>query len=322
MGDCTPIVLDRMIIDQQRVYSERLALREVLHPRILHRLGGCLCEYKKMFRPSNPREVRKPLTEPPPGSGTLPILMLGLDPWILEKFTKILHSDLVYRSTWQADMPMESKVEILKKLEVKDLVEMNQAFGGTVAIPGSDMYTRDGDFVETSLQSLEGKSFQAIVVDDTDILNERVVQEFVKRHYEENNTSVVILSIEGVFNISPLNSLFGVSWRSTSYTKESLMLTPAGERLLKRAAFPEIRKYTKALFVQSSNVDEHLFVQYVDPEDYEEEIPDPIPGSPVVCHIDGDRAVSYFGFVNSLDIDYGSVILRLCYAAQHAASGN
>jgi hypothetical protein len=51
----------------------------------------------------------------------------------------------------------------------------------------------------------------------------------------------------------------------------------------------------------------------------DDEPPTPGSGSPVVTHIDDDglKSVSYFGFVNGLDVSYGHIILRLCYAAHH-----
>jgi hypothetical protein len=66
-------------------------------------------------------------------------------------------------------------------------------------------------------------------------------------------------------------------------------------------------------------------MEHVYPEDFEnsdsdvenDPVPDPAPGSPVVTHIDGVKSISFFGFVNSLDVSCRASIHRLCYAAYH-----
>jgi ribonuclease HI len=82
-------------------------------------------------------------------------------------------------------------------------------------------------------------------------------------------------------------------------------------------AFPFGHQYVKANFVVGEG---ELFTEYQHPEDYEDEEdfpdgpPPPDPGSPVVTLLGKDKSVSYFGFVNPLDVSYGSILLKLCYA--------
>ena len=42
--------------------------------------------------------------------------------------------------------------------------------------------------------------------------------------------------------------------------------------------------------------------------------PPPTPGSPVIMSLGESKSVSYFGFSNPLDVSYGAIMLKLCYA--------
>ena len=59
-------------------------------------------------------------------------------------------------------------------------------------------------------------------------------------------------------------------------------------------------------------------MEYIDPEDYEDdsdydEPPSANKYSPVVMHCGGPNGgrISYFGFVNDLDVSWGDIILKL-----------
>mmetsp|Transcript_25824 Transcript_25824/g.43867 ORF Transcript_25824/g.43867 Transcript_25824/m.43867 type:complete len:133 (+) Transcript_25824:730-1128(+) len=53
---------------------------------------------------------------------------------------------------------------------------------------------------------------------------------------------------------------------------------------------------------------------YEDEEDYPDGPPPPTPGSPVIMSLGESKSVSYFGFSNPLDVSYGAIMLKLCYA--------
>jgi hypothetical protein len=175
--------------------------------------------------------------------------------------------------------------------------------------------------------------FQAIIVDDSSFVYESDVRDFVVEQYNRL-TSVVYMAIEGIYDLSLLQRAFGVDWRLAAYTKRNAQLTANGLRIIGRKAFPFHDQYTKANYVSSAgHVDEELFTEFVNPDDYKDElededsdydqgIPTPSPGSPVLTSIDGNRSVSYYGFVNPLDVSHGAIILRLCYAAMHHNSGH
>ncbi|KAL7492939.1 hypothetical protein ACHAWT_003336 [Skeletonema menzelii] len=78
-----------------------------------------------------------------------------------------------------------------------------------------------------------------------------------------------------------------------------------------------MKQYSKAHFIVGGG---ELFTEYLCPEDYEDEEdypdgpPPPTPGSTVITSLGESKSVSYFGFANSLDVSYGAILLKLCYA--------
>jgi hypothetical protein len=197
------------------------------------------------------------------------------------------------------------------------------------------------------LEPYRNRPYQAIVVDDSTMVHEEELAKFVSNKYRTQQTSVVVMAVEGLFNLRLYREMFGVDWRFVAYTKRTVQLTDLGRQIITADAFLPDNLYVKACFVEAASSGPEpttsgaLFVEHVDPRDYGDEYssdeddaqmsgvrpapvpPPPSPGSPVVCSIQGGKSASYFGFVNSLDVSYGAIVLtvRLCYAAQHAAAG-
>ena len=176
-----------------------------------------------------------------------------------------------------------------------------------------------GEVDENKLTELNGYEYQAIVVDDTCFIREPHISHFVTKKYREEGVSVVIMALEGIFDLLPLRNAFDVDWKFAAYTKRTIRLTAAGEAIVGTATFPGKIKYIKANFVHGGQGEE-MFIEHQYPGDYEDEEdypdgpPPPAPGSPVVMKTEGNKSVSYFGFVNILDVNYGAIIIRLCYA--------
>jgi hypothetical protein len=290
-----------------------------------------------MFKPLPKEPKSRPFTRPPPVP-TLPCrptLLLGLPGYVLPALDDVLRNDLMYSSgsSWNWNrLGDDVKLQILRMCDGDALLRMNQAWGGTSVVSQSDLYDRDGEVIESALAPHHNVEYQAIVVDDTSMVHEPVVARFVADKFQTEDTSVVIMSLEGIFDLRAYLEHFGVNWHFAAYTKRYVRLTDRGHQILSTDAFLPTHEYTKAAFVEGlgeGGENDALFEEYVDPRDYEDEssdeegggrVPPPSPGSPVVCSVVGNKSVSYFGFVNDLDVSYGAIILRLCYAAQHAAA--
>lgn len=128
----------------------------------------------------------------------------------------------------------------------------------------------------------------------------------------------MIAATMGVFSVPRKVSAmfeFASPWTFNSCTKKDVTTTPLGRQILGNA-FPVDRVYTKANFIGAPKED-CLFEQYIRTADYEgdsdyDEIPSPDQDSPIVRHCDpAGGMVFYFGFVNSLDISFGDIFLKL-----------
>jgi hypothetical protein len=305
--------------------------------------------------PNSKREpTSTPLSGPPPVRlPCKPTLVLGLHPYFSGELGDVYRNDLVYCSTSRAmkliPEGLEEKGSLLKIFQYLDgttLKNLSKAVGGTQIVDRDDLYlynNKGGRGVnEALLSSLATQKYQAIICADSFLssllLDEKeVVGRFIQQQYYEKGVSVVIMGTEHIFNFAYAETLFGVSWSVPAYTKRDVQLTDAGEIILSRSAFPSKSKYTKSHFVVGDG--EELFSEFIDVAYYESEMaeynarieagedpsticePDPIPrvepGSPVITHIADNKSLSYFGFANSLDVSYGAIILRLCFAAQH-----
>mmetsp|Transcript_10778 Transcript_10778/g.16284 ORF Transcript_10778/g.16284 Transcript_10778/m.16284 type:complete len:628 (+) Transcript_10778:80-1963(+) len=136
--------------------------------------------------------------------------------------------------------------------------------------------------------------------------------------------SVVVAATMGIFTVpQQLSKMFGFGssspWAFSCYTKKCLTTTLMGSEILGDIV-PSGKRYiyTKANFIQAPE-EECLFVEYIDPEDYEDDSdydnggpPMPEKDSPVVTHRGSSGGtLSYFGFVNDLDVSYGHIMMKL-----------
>lgn len=286
-------------------------------------------------RPREPKSRPFSRRPPVPALPCRPTLLLGLPDWVPSDLDDVLRNDLMYSSasSWNWNRLGDGiKLQILQMCDADTLLLMTQAWGGTSILSQSDLYDEAGEVIEAALAPHQSVEYQAIVVDDTSMVHEPIVARFVANKFQTEETSVVIMSLEGIFDLRTYSEHFGVNWHFAAYTKRYIQLTDRGHQILSTDAFLPAHEYTKAAFVESQGEggeNDALFVEYVDPRDYEDEssdedgggrVPPPSPGSPVVCSVVGNKSVSYFGFVNPLDVSYGAIMLRLCYAAQHAAA--
>lgn len=258
---------------------------------------------------------------------TLPILIIGLpcgDEWG-KYLSDILIHDLIHSSTStfmkddDASSKNDMKQQILSYLEGKDLLGLSRKHNGTVILSESEVLDQSTGNVDMErFGELEQSEYQAVIVDDTCFVREPDITRFVMQKYNKGS-SVIIMAIEGLFDLSAMNNNFGVNWKLSAYTKRDIKLTQTGKKII-GDGFSFDQKYTKSHFVTGGSGEE-LFEEYQYPENYEDEEdypdgpPPPQPGSPVVTALKGSKSVSYFGFVNPLDVSYGAILLKLCYAA-------
>ncbi|KAL7546412.1 hypothetical protein ACHAWF_009749 [Thalassiosira exigua] len=221
-----------------------------------------------------------PLKLRPSGYSCKPILIIGLPDERAEYLSHILMHDLLYASTStymdNAD-DHANKLNKLSSLDGSSLLSLTRVYGGAKFWPDTEVLDQETGKVDMEkLQEIEKGEYQAIIVDDTCYIREPDITAFVTEKYE-GETSVAIMGIEGIFNLSLLHRRFDVDWQIAAYTARD----------------------------------------FEDEEDYPDgpPPPEPEPGSAAVSAIRGSKSVSYFGFVNPLDVDYGSILLKLCYAA-------
>lgn len=76
-------------------------------------------------------------------------------------------------------------------------------------------------------------------------------------------------------------------------------------------------QYVKAHFIVGGG---ELFTEYLCPEDYEDEEDSTNTRIARITSLGDSKSVSYFGFANPLDVSYGAIMLKLCYATapQHS----
>jgi len=250
-----------------------------------------------------------------------PILMIGLPSnatWA-ESMSHILIHNLLYASTstyMNGGSDYEDKLKHLLSLKGDDLLLLaNDHVASTIVSETQIYYPKSYDVNKEQLRQLEKEDYQAVIVDDTCFIREPDLTAFVMKHYAKG-ASVAVMAIEGIFDLSALNRKFQVNWKNAGYTARSIELNYLGKQIL-GDAFPSSHQYVKANFIVGGG---ELFTEYLCPEDYddEEDYPDgpppPTPGSPVITSLGESKSVSYFGFVNPLDVSYGAILLKLCYA--------
>jgi len=250
-----------------------------------------------------------------------PILMVGLPSnatWA-ESMSHILIHNLLYASTstyMSGGSDYEAKLKHLLSLNGDDLLLLvNDHAASTILSETQIYYPKSYDVNKEKIGELERGDYQAVIVDDTCFIREPDVTAFVMKQCSKGS-SVVIMAIEGIFDLSTMNRQFKVNWKFAGYTARSIELNYLGRQIL-GDAFPSDQQYVKAHFIVGGG---ELFTEYLCPEDYEDEEdypdgpPPPTPGSPVITSLGESKSVSYFGFANSLDVSYGAILLKLCYA--------
>lgn len=232
----------------------------------------------------------------------------------------ILIHDLLYASTstfMGGGNDYEDKLKYLLSVDGEHLLSLTKKHNGSVILSEEQIYDSKTMEVDMSkIHELEKGDYQAVIVDDTCAIREPDVTAFVVKQYAKGS-SVIIMAVEGIFDLSTLNKNFNVNWKFNGYTARSVELNDLGKQII-RDAFPPAHQYVKANFIVGGG---ELFTEYMCPEDYEDEedypdgAPPPTPGSPVVTSLGDSKSISYFGFVNSLDVSFGAIMLKLCYAA-------
>lgn len=260
-----------------------------------------------------------------------PILVLGLPSnatWA-ESMSHILIHNLLYASTstyMSGETDYDAKLNHLLSLSGNELLLLvNKHAASTIHSEDQIYYPTSYDVNTEKIGELEKGDYQAVIVDDTCFIREPVVTAFVMKQYDKG-ASVVTMAIEGIFDLSTLNRQFNVNWKFAGYTTRSIELNYLGRQIL-GDAFPSDPQYVKAHFIVGGG---ELFSEYLCPEDYddEEDYPDgpppPTTGSPVITSLGESKSVSYFGFANPLDVSYGAIILKLCYAKapQHSSTAS
>ena len=250
-----------------------------------------------------------------------PILVVGLpsDKTWTESMSHILIHNLLYASTstyMSGGSDYEAKLKHLLALNGDDLLRLVKEHAASTILSETQIYyPRSYDVNKETFGELEKGDYQAVIVDDTCFIREPDVTAFVMKQYSKG-ASVVIMAIEGIFDLSTLNSQFKVNWKCAGYTARSVELNYLGRQILDDS-FPSEHQYVKAHFIVGGG---ELFTEYLCPEDYEDEEdypdgpPPPTPGSPVITSLGESKSVSYFGFANPLDVSYGAILLKLCYA--------
>jgi len=244
-------------------------------------------------------------------SNCKPTLLIGLQSggeWA-SYVSDVLINDLLHATT----SSFAGTYDDLKSASGDELLSLTKKHGGSVIWNELEVLDqRTGDVDTRRLKELAGEEYQAVITDDTCFIREPDIRSFVVEQYA-NGASVVIMGIEGIFDLSVINRSFNLDWKLCAYTARSITLSEKGDDALGKDAFPFKDKYVKSHFVASKEKGEELFTEHLDEEDYPDGIPSPSPGSPVVMNLKGARSVSYFGFVNPLDIPYGPILLKLCH---------
>ena len=268
----------------------------------------------------------KRLQGPPPVEN-LPCkpTLIGLSPEeMCEDLEDVFRNDLVYASTSRAHLLLPGVQErglllhTLHFLDGMSLIALTKAVGGAQLIDMDDLYDDAGEVRPDKISSLRNGHYQAIICPDYSLSEPGPFADFVQEQYQQHGVSVVVMAIQGYFDMSYMRWLFGIDWRFVEYRRRTIQLSEAGAIILSRYAFPKDYIYTKANYIAGDGL--ALFSNWSDLEEEEDSkdevdtIPQPV--SPVMVCLDENKSISFYGFV-SLDVSTGAIVLRLCYAAQH-----
>lgn len=221
------------------------------------------------------------------------------------------------------------QLPILNFLSGNDVFNLSKALGGgSVYVSQQDM-CKEVDVLSLFKSPCNKSEYRCVITTDDWFDVDREYQNLAHSLFDtlkfmyDNGRSVVIAATMGVYSVPrTISTIFHFKsesqWKLASYTKKSISKTEVGNRIL-GDAFPFTQTYLKSHFV-SAPTEECLFIEYIDPADYEdsdsdyepERVPQPSPDTPIAVHFgDNGGSVSYFGFVNPLDVSYGAIMLRL-----------
>ncbi|CAJ1935036.1 unnamed protein product [Cylindrotheca closterium] len=280
-----------------------------------------------MFSNNRKKEaLAPPLVSAPPGpQPCLPSLFLGISEWWIANFEDVLRSDLVFSTRAMSLHPLmkgrHDQIHILNYLCGKDLIALSKATNGGSLMVSADDLIRNNRLQTEIHPSPEGRFRGVILTDEWFNVDEEYealasnLLQAAKGMYDRG-CNVVFVTTDGVFSaparISAIFQLGQDHWRLTNYTSCSMVKTGVGMTIL-QSAFPSKSVYLKSHLV-SSPASETLLIENVNPDDYDSDdsVPTPNTSSPVVVHRGTNGGyVCYFGFVNSLDVSWGAIMLKL-----------
>ena len=138
----------------------------------------------------------------------------------------------------------QAQLDHLLTLDGDKLLDIIEKYGGSVIVNENQIINqRTSEVDEKCLTQLERGDYQAVIVDDTYFIREPKVTQFVMNQYEKGS-SVVVISIEGIYNLSVLNRKFNVDWNVCAYTSRDIKLTDRGKDII-GDAFPRNNHYIK-----------------------------------------------------------------------------
>jgi len=289
-----------------------------------------------MFFGGKSKNLAPPLSKAPPGpQPSPPSLFLGAFDWWVEKCGDLIRSDLTFSSNAKImHQALEGKIEdlqlhILNFLPGEDLINLCKALdAGSVIVSESQLMSFEDlrNFFENGERE---HSYRSVIITDqwfdVDSEYQPLANEiFCKlRQFYNKGCSVIIGGPMGVFSATTtISNLFDLEWSFASYTTKSMKKTRIGERIL-GDSFPFEVQYLKSNFIKAPP-NESLFIEHINSEEYSDDSdyefgpPEPSTDTPVAVHFrEEGGSISYFGFVNSLDVSYGAMMLRLANATYH-----
>jgi hypothetical protein len=250
-----------------------------------------------------------------------PILVLGLS----SELDDVYRNDLVYSRTsqWKKSLPCKLEdralLQILEYYTAEELMTLSSQYKGTVVMSEDYLYENEGVLHQMMMETVFNKQhrFQAIVVSDEMLSSNEEVQMFVQMQHRELGVNVVVMAIHGC-SLEFAAECFGVSWDMVSYSRQTFRLTKVGEKVLGAYAFPFPSTYCKSHFVSGEG--QELFEELRKGETNDATGHSHSSGSAVIVYNNKGRCASYFGFINSSNVSYGAIVLRLCYADQYTSS--
>lgn len=281
-----------------------------------------------LFPNQETEPLAPPLTSAPPGSNPcLPTLFLGVNEWFAEECGDVLRNDIVFSKSAKFMHPLvEGRMEqvlVLNFLSGKDVLNLSKALhGGSTVVTMEDLLERG---FQAATKLIDKNSYRGVIATDDwfdvdpeyQLLADNLFHLLSTMH--NNGCSVIVASTLGALSTPRrLSSMFECGpWDFASYTKKTVTMTQLGKEILGNA-FPETELYAKACYIRAPQ-EECLFLEHIYPDDYDSDEEEHESGkdSPIVVNRGkSGGCISYFGFVNSLTVSYGAIMLRLLNLAQ------